>query len=218
MNPRRRIFNRSLLAASVASSAISPLWAQYTTGAAFSATPQDTEGPFYPKDWSGDVDSDLTTFNGRVFNKGTPLILAGRVHDLAGASIANAQVEIWQTDVTGKYRHPNDDGEGPAQRGFQGYGRTRTDSKGTYSFRTIKPVIYGGRPAHVHLRVIAAGHTTLTTQMYFAGENKEGNSLTTVFGGFSKERDRLAVTPVIEKTAGRDTLIAKFDIALARLR
>src|SRR5690606_40476026 len=58
-------------------------------------------------------------------------------------SVARAVVEIWQCDANGVYLHPGD--RGPRDQGFQGYGRTVTDGGGSYRFRTIRPVAYGGR-------------------------------------------------------------------------
>ncbi len=178
---------------------------------ALKPTPQDSLGPFYPPKWNGEIDADLIAFGSGSYADGTPLILTGVVRGTDGKALANAQVEIWQTDNTGKYRHPGDDGEGPAKRGFQGFGRTLTDAEGRYRFRTIKPVIYGGRPSHIHFRVVASGRKELVTQMYFAEDNKErgGNF------GFSKERDRLTVTPTPAKDGERSGLAATFDLVLA---
>jgi protocatechuate 3,4-dioxygenase, beta subunit len=214
MNPRRRIANRAIVALPVFSlgGIAIPSSAQTTK---LLPTPQDTEGPFYPAAWNGDVDADLVSFANKTYANGEALVLNGRVLSVDGAAIANANVEIWQADDTGKYRHPSDDAEGPAKRGFQGFGRTRTDAEGRYSFRTIKPKLYGGRPAHVHFRVIAPRYVTLTTQMYFAGENKEGGFSAGTFGGFSKERDRLTVTPKKSQRDGRDVLTVSFEIVLA---
>ncbi len=210
MNPRRRIANRAIVALPVFSvGGIAMLCNAQNTK--LLPTPQDTEGPFYPTNWSGDVDADLVNFDGKVYASGEALEITGRVLSTDGVAIANAAVMIWQADETGKYRHPSDDGEGPAKRGFQGYGRTRTNAEGKYSFRTIKPKLYGGRPAHVHFRVMVSRAATFTTQMYFAGENKEGST----FGGFSKERDRLTVTPKKSQRDGRDVLSVNFEIVLA---
>ena len=179
--------------------------------AALKPTPQDALGPYYPPKWNGEIDADLVAFGGAAYNDGTPLTITGVIRSTDGKALANARVDIWQTDATGKYRHPDDDGEGPAQRGFQGFGRTLTDTEGRYRFRTIKPVLYGGRPPHVHFRVVASGQKELVTQMYFAENNQErGRNF-----GFSKERDRLTITPTATKEGARDSIAATFDLVLA---
>ncbi len=176
-------------------------------------TPVDAEGPFYPTAWTGDVDNDLIVVNGKRYEAGASLLLLGRVVDVGGNPIDRARVEIWQVDATGRYRHPNDDGDGPVKRGFQGFGRATSDSTGAYRFRTIKPVNYGGRPAHIHFRVDAKGYRALTTQMYFAGENEERSG----FGGFSRERARLTVkTETPQDASAGAQLVANFDIVLAK--
>lgn len=179
-------------------------------------TPQDVEGPYYPTAWRGDVDNDLTTFNGKKYTRGIPLSITGLVQSVDGRVLKNALVEIWQIDDAGEYRHPDFGGEGPANRGFQGYGRMRTGDDGRFVFNTIKPVGYSGRPPHVHFKVIAEEHIDLVTEMYFAGENKEGSFYNRVFGGFSKERDRLTVTTNTQRVGSVDTLSAVFDLVLAR--
>jgi protocatechuate 3,4-dioxygenase, beta subunit len=179
-------------------------------------TPQDTEGPYYPKSWAGDVDNDLTTYNGKKYVGGIPMALAGLVRGNSGEILKDARVEIWQIDAEGEYRHPDFGGEGPATRGFQGYGRMQTSDSGLYSFKTIKPIGYGGRPPHVHFRVLADGYRTLTTEMYFAGDNAEGGLYQRLFGGFSKERDLLTVSPKSTRTGTVDTLDTVFDIVLER--
>lgn len=204
MNPRRRLI--TVLAALP----FIPVASRAQTGA-LKATPQDALGPFYPPKWAGEIDNDLISFGGKDFAKGTPLALTGRVLAVDGKPLARATVEIWQTDDAGKYRHPDDDGEGPAKRGFQGYGRTVTDADGRYTFRTIKPVLYSGRPPHVHFKVVAPGQRELVTQMYFADESAErGGGF-----GFSKERDRLTVRPTPQRDGDRAALAAIFDLVLA---
>ncbi len=53
---------------------------------------------------------------------------------------------------------------------LEGRGRTRTDTAGSYHFRTIRPAQYPGRTPHIHFRVVAPKKRALTTQMYFADE------------------------------------------------
>lgn len=205
MNLRRQLL--ALLAAA-------PLLPSRTVGQAntLKPTPQDALGPFYPPRWTGEIDNDLTTFAGKNFERGVPLALTGRVLTIDGKPLSGVTIDIWHTDDRGKYRHPSDDGEGPAQRGFQGFGRTQTDAEGRYAFRTIKPALYGGRPPHVHFKVVASGHQELITQMYFSGDNTErGFNF-----GFSKERDRLTVTPTASRDGTREALSARFDLVLVR--
>jgi protocatechuate 3,4-dioxygenase, beta subunit len=183
-------------------------------------TPQDGEGPFYPKQWSGELDSDLLNFNGKQYSNGTPMTLAGKVYSVDGTPLAGATIEVWQCDEIGEYRHPSSGGEAPAERGFQGFSRILSTSEGGYSFRTLKPVPYNGRPAHVHFRVMAAGHRPLTTQMYFNGENEEGNFLLKLYGflgGFSRERDRLTASPESRRIDGKTELLTLFDITLEKI-
>ncbi|MFK7963142.1 MAG: intradiol ring-cleavage dioxygenase [Burkholderiaceae bacterium] len=178
-------------------------------------TPADVEGPFYPLDWSGDVDEDLLRFaNGQPYAKGTRLTLAGQVVMPDGSPASGARVAIWQCDAQGRYRHPRDGGDTPAQEGFQGYGQARTDDQGRYEFATIKPVAYGRRPPHIHFRV---EHEvgTLTTQMYFEGESEEKGFFAR-FSGFASDRSLLIVKPEpIENQPGQGlALQAEFNIYL----
>jgi protocatechuate 3,4-dioxygenase, beta subunit len=221
MNIVRRKFNQLVVVIPVL---MSPLFAKAQRAISSTtkrlATPQDTEGPFYPKQWVGEIDHDLLSFNGKQYANGIPLALAGRVYSVDGEPVTGATVEIWQCDEIGEYRHPSGSGEAPARRGFQGFGKAISSSDGSYLFRTLKPVPYQGRPAHVHFRVVAAGHRELTTQMYFSGESQESNSLSRRFGfagGFSKERDKLTVMPETRRIDGKTELYITFDITLGKI-
>lgn len=174
-------------------------------------TPEDDLGPFYPLDWGGDIDEDLTRLASAA---GTPangqrLRLAGVVRDTAGRPVADAAIEIWQADTHGRYRHPGVD---PRTRdaGFQGYGRTMTDTEGRYGFLTIMPGNYGTRPPHIHFRVAQPGRAEFVTQMYFRGNNREGN------GNAPPGREALTVEAVADGKSGPDRpLSARFDLVLA---
>ena len=138
------------------------------------ATPRQTLGPFYPRNAAErprDTDADLVTVaDGRVLTLGTPSFLTGRVLDARGAPVPDATIEIWQCDANAVYHHPAGGDEAARDRNFQGYGVTRSDSAGVYRFRTILPVPYPGRTAHIHVRVAGAGRSALATQLYLAGE------------------------------------------------
>jgi protocatechuate 3,4-dioxygenase, beta subunit len=168
---------RRTLLASSASLLLAPYtWA--TPQPALLATPPQSEGPFYPQgsffSARADIDADLLTVAGsNEISRGAPLALTGRVLQTSGAPLAGATVEIWQCDARGQYAYDISSVH-RAEKGFQGFGRTLTDAQGRYAFRTIRPVPYGGRPPHIHVKVWsgegAARKELLTTQMYVRGE------------------------------------------------
>ncbi len=132
------------------------------------ATPAQTEGPFYPVALPKDSDHDLLRNGALRYGRGQPAWVDGSVTDLAGKPLAGAQVEIWQCDEAGHYHHPGDGGR--ADPAFQGFGRVTAGADGSYRFRTIRPVAYGGRTPHIHMKVKLGGRELLTTQMYVAGD------------------------------------------------
>lgn len=156
----------SLIAPGLARAALSP-------APSVVPTPADDIGPFYPLDWSGEQDSDLTRFGPPGSRaEGTPLRITGQVLNLAGQPLSGATVEIWQADARGRYRHPGVDPRTRDPR-FQGFGRTRSGRDGQFAFVTVMPGRYGGRPPHVHFRVATPDGRELVTQMYFHGDNRD---------------------------------------------
>lgn len=183
-SPRRRAIR--LLGALGWLAAAGPLPAQPK----LAPTPRDAEGPYFPRSFPDDVDADLTRIRGRSGTaRGTPLRLSGRVLTSGGAPLAGAAIELWQCDAWGTYHHVGETGR--LDPDFQGYGRTTTDAQGRYAFRTIRPVPYGGRPAHLHFKLAHPRAAALTTQLYLRGESTERS-----FGGmFARERERLEIAP-----------------------
>ena len=105
-------------------------------------TRPDAEGPFYKPSVP------LTE------STGSGLVIQGMVRTAGTCkAIAGARVEWWQTAPSGQY----DD----AHRGAM-----ITDNEGKYRFETDPPPPYSGRPSHVHFKILAIGHKTLTTQVY----------------------------------------------------
>jgi protocatechuate 3,4-dioxygenase beta subunit len=135
------------------------------------ATPAQPEGPFYPREFPKETDPDLFHHAGATA-KGTLLELSGRVVRQDGSPLADAVVEIWQCDADGDYLYDTASMRA-ADPGFQGFGKTVTDSAGHYRFLTIRPVPYTGRPPHIHMRVKRDGRDLLTTQMYVKGDGAE---------------------------------------------
>ncbi len=141
------------------------------------ATPAQTEGPFYPDEALADTDSDLLN-NGQVaYTSGQPAWLSGVVSDLQGRPVAGAEVQIWQCDHEGHYRHSRSPISAPMA--FQGFGKVQVGADGRYKFRTIKPVAYPGRPPHIHMKIKLDKRELLTTQMYVSGEAANARDFST---------------------------------------
>ena len=139
------------------------------------ATSAQDLGPFYPVLQPADHDADLTRLKGRKETAiGQPIQVMGRVVDLRGNPIRNAQVELWQCNAAGRYDHPGDRAN-PAELdpNFQGFARLATDRDGQFRFRSIKPKDYdtpiGRRTPHIHFDVRGL-RERLVTQLYFPGE------------------------------------------------
>ena len=180
-----------------------------------SLTPHQTEGPFYPDHLPLDTDNDLLILNDSLTPAvGTVTYLSGAVLDLSGSPIQNALVEIWQVDSRGVYLHSRGGSREKRDSHFQGYGRFLTDSKGKYSFRTLKPSPYSGRTPHIHFAVSSKGKRLLTTQCYIKGEprNKTDFILNKIKDPKVKESLLVPFTPVKGSKTGE--VSAKFDIVL----
>jgi protocatechuate 3,4-dioxygenase beta subunit len=105
-------------------------------------TPPDSLGPFY----TPNAPERASTGRGLTVN--------GVVRSAAGcAPLPGARIEWWSADGKGEYQD--------ALRATQ-----RADGEGRYRYETVAPGRYPGRPPHVHVRVTAAGHRTLVTQLY----------------------------------------------------
>lgn len=180
-------------------------------------TPQQTEGPFYPKDWSGDIDNDLVLVQGEAAKAlGQVTHVIGKILDSSGRPVRNAEVEIWQCDANGIYRHPRDTSwfsERKRDPGFQSRGRVVTDEEGNYSFRTIRPVAYPGRTPHIHFKVEAPGKDRLITQMYVEGD--PGNARDGILNSLS-EQERASVIVKLEEAERLEqgALAGEFNIVL----
>lgn len=161
-------------------------------------TPAQTEGPFYPVDLPADSDADLLRNGALQYTRGTPLTLVGQVTDVEGRPLRGGAVEIWQCDEAGHYHHPGDGGR--ADPAFQGFGRASLDAEGRYRFRTIRPVAYGGRAPHIHLKVRLAARELLTTQLYVQGDR--GNERDFVWRRLSAAQRSAVTVPFLPAGGG----------------
>lgn len=119
-----------------------------------SATPRQTEGPFY---------SPRTPMKASLVEAGTAgtrIEVVGLVLSPACKPVAKAMLDFWQADERGEYDNS----------GFKYRGHQFTDAEGRYRLQTIVPALYPGRTRHIHVKMQAPGGRLLTTQLYFAGE------------------------------------------------
>ncbi|MEQ8654971.1 MAG: hypothetical protein RIC87_21080 [Kiloniellales bacterium] len=156
---------RTLLIAGFAS--LLPLQSQ---AVGFQPSERDFLGPFYV------AGADSDPILNRAGKPGVPVTLTGRIRSAgSGQAISAALVEIWQADGEGRY-HPS--GSGKASDYPAGTlalrGRLFTDTAGTFGVTTVVPGLYRPRPRHWHLKLSAAGHRTLVTQLYITGDNSRG--------------------------------------------
>ena len=124
--------------------ATQPMWLSKAGAAQTSCVPtaEDAEGPFYK---AGAPERSAI---------GRGLVIAGTVRAAdTCAPVPGARIEWWQANPRGTY----DD----AHRAIQ-----TADAEGRYRFETSPPPAYAGRPAHVHVKVLAPGRRPLTTQIY----------------------------------------------------
>ena len=143
------------------------------------ATESSALGPFYTDD-APELEQGGTIARS---GKGESVLVRGRVLDVRGEPIAGALVETWETDGDGLYDTQYAHRAEPDYRGH-----LRTNADGTFSFVAIKPVSYSiptdgpagemlratcrgtMRPAHLHLKIGAAGCRPLATSIYSAGD------------------------------------------------
>ena len=157
--PSRRAIFRGVLAAggigiSGAKVSAQELPATPQCGAEGTATPPQTEGPFFRAGSPGRADLVEPGSNARQVE------LVGFVLTRGCNPVARAVVDMWHADDRGDYD----------ERGFRFRGHVYADAEGRYRFRTIVPAVYPGRTRHYHVKVQAPGRPVLTTQLYFPDE------------------------------------------------
>jgi catechol 1,2-dioxygenase len=110
---------------------------------------------------------------------GEPIFVTARVHDVQGAPVPGAEVDVWHSSAEGYYENQD-----PQQADMNLRGRLTTDAQGCIRFRSIKPVGYpvpvngvvgdllralrrhNLRPAHLHFLIHKAGFKTQFSQVY----------------------------------------------------
>ena len=139
----------------------------------------EVTAPVFSPDEFGPLDHDLILNASKTgLPVGERIVVHGHVLDQLGRPVANALVEVWQANASGRYRHRRDQYIGALDPNFGGCGRMLTDANGYYAYRTIRPGPYpwrnrvnDWRPAHIHYAVSGTGWVQrLITQMYFEGD------------------------------------------------
>ena len=142
------------------------------------ATPTTVEGPFHVAD-APEIANGGNMAQGAP---GIPTFVTGTVRSLDGKPVANAMLDLWQTDGEGLYESQKGSEE-PWMRGI-----FHSQADGSYVLRTVAPIAYTipmdgtvgelvsktkishMRPAHIHFAVSAPGYRQVTTHLFQKGD------------------------------------------------
>lgn len=133
-----------------------------TDGPACRATTADVRGPFHlPGAPTRMVLADAA-------EPGERLVVSGTVTDASCVPVAGALLDVWQVDRDGAYH-------GGAVDQFRLRGQLIIDASGRFHIETIRFGNYqqapgAWRPAHLHFTISHPARRTVTTQLYFAGD------------------------------------------------
>ena len=151
-----------------------------------SVTPSSVEGPFHSPAPARELGAVIA--EGAEWVSGERAVIHGRVLDSDGNPLPGATLDVWQADDKGEYDTQDDLQPNGNLRGL-----FTADEAGAYWFRTVEPATYpvptdgpvGGllhalgrhpmRPAHLHVKVEAAGFPMLTTHVFVAGDPHLGD-------------------------------------------
>jgi protocatechuate 3,4-dioxygenase beta subunit len=181
------------------------------------STNEQILGPFYPVRKPADQDADLTIIAGKDARAlGQVLYVSGRVINVRGEPVVDADLEIWQANAAGRYTHPSDQNPAPIDSNFEGYAKIRTGPDGSYRFKTVKPGAYPAtpsstRPPHIHFDVQGRVNR-LVTQMYFEGEAL--NDKDAILQGASRKEGLIARHGAPSGQQEPNALVAVWDIVL----
>jgi len=144
-------------------------------------TESNLEGPFYIP--GAPILQPPYALPRRDNEPGEPLYMSGTVVGLDGSPLAGAMLDVWQANGAGEYSHFH-----PGVPDFNLRGRFTTDSEGRFEVRTVVPSSYAipgagptgrlltalgrhfFRPSHLHFKLSHPGYNSLTTQIYFEGD------------------------------------------------
>lgn len=127
------------------------------------------------------------------FAKGVPLLIEGRIFDIAGKPISNVRVKVVQANHFGSYNFLLDADSAVYDPHFMSSGTSVTNNLGEYSFLTIMPGYYKNRAPHLHI-TISYKDFEFETEMFFS--NHPRNEGDEKYLALSKKQ-RTAVTGVV---------------------
>jgi len=179
------------------------------------ATESTVLGPFHRE---GAPEFPLGADLHRPGTPGEPCVIRGSVRDAKGKPIANAKLDVWETDAEGLY---------DSQRGddMNLRGVLRTNAQGEFWFRCVKPTDYPVphdgpvgrmlkatgrhpmRPPHFHFWITAKGYRPLITHLFVKGGKYLDSDA--VFG--------VKPSLIVDFRKGRDGVYeAKYDFILMK--
>jgi protocatechuate 3,4-dioxygenase beta subunit len=186
-----------------------------STGTRRHRTPDQILGPYFPTEHTPASQVDLTSVKAiEGLAQGEIIEVTGRVLNLDGEPVRGVPLTIWQANTFGRYVHANDPNPAPLDPHFVGCVGIRSDDRGVYRIKTVKPGPYPAgpdwiRPPHIHFEVHGR-FERLITQMYFPDEplNACDRLLNAAL------RPDLLVATCLSDRLGRRVL--NFDIVLSR--
>ncbi len=126
-------------------------------------TGSDIEGPYYI---TGAPETDsiiapvLQSNAQKIWVRGTVYFFGCEV------PVPNPVLDIWHTNENGDYSNVDGNPDDFAYRA-----RVQGNADGEYSYYSVLPGLYPGRPKHTHFKVWVNDTLKLTSQMYFAGDS-----------------------------------------------
>lgn len=161
-------------------------------------TTTDILGPFYRPGAPFKTDLVQAGTNGEIMH------FSGTVFGKDGKALKAALVEIWHCDENGVYDNTSDN--------YVYRSSFKTGADGKYNFKSIFPVPYAvnttlTRPAHIHMRISAAGVQDLVTQVYFKGDKHIAEDIS------AKDKSALNRILAVTKNAKNEKVV-KFDVYL----
>jgi len=120
---------------------------------------------------------------------GEAIVLAGRLFDGSGETLADSLIETWQLSPTGKPPAPASGSARP-----NGLGRVETAKDGTFRIETLMPGTANGAAPHIEVTVFARGLLRpLRTRVYLADEARvRAEALLEPLGGSDRVKTLIA--------------------------